>query len=427
MKIKKEIVMKELFKILSILSIVFFVSCSDYVDYEKDHTNGEEIRYAGKANDPAYFAGHNRIEVKYVLGPDPNINKSVIYWNLRADSITVSINRAELANDTITRIIEGLPENTYSFEIYNYDKFGNKSVPTYLTAKSYGNKYIANLYDRNVTSYEAASLGGDLKINWGDSVMKSVGVRVEYMNQDDKKVEKFVENTETSTILEEVNMEKPIKYQTLHIPEPNAIDTFTIDPAEIIIDRTKVVLEMPKPYASAFVSGFDSSNNNGFAALWNGKWGLTFDQNWGGEPWAGEAGWGTFETYVPTGGETSTWLTVDVKEYIKVYRYRTGFYWPYMAHCPQISELWAYTGTGAPTAADGWNNWVKLGTIDNSYLTPELMKTQYGLGDNIYFDADDVPKARYYRLNCVKNWDNRADRSKIILCIAEMTFWAYAG
>lgn len=420
--------MKNIIKILSIIYLLLLASCSGEID-PLDYVDGEEIRYPGKANEPTYLAGKERLKVQFKLGPDPNVNRAVIYWNLKKDSVVVDIDRASLKDNMVTKLIENLPENVYNFEIYTYDKFGNKSVPTFLTGRTYGNRYATVVADRALLNYELENLDGDLKLTWADSVIFSRGVDVKFTNFDNAKQQVFVANTEETSIIKRVKIEEPLEVYTLFLPEPEAIDTFfskvvvTLDPS---ILKT---MQLSKPYASAFVEGFDSPNNGGWGNIWNGNWGKTFDQNWGGVPWADEAGWATFETQDPNNDAESTWLTIDVKDYVKLSRYRTNFYWPYMVGCPKKSELWAYTGTEAPTAAEGWTNWVKIGSIDNSsfLLTVEDMKREYPLGDNMYFEPEDVPKSRYYRLRCYETWEDRAGLSRKQITIAEVTFWAHAG
>ena len=88
-----------------------------------------------------------------------------------------------------------------------------------------------------------------------------------------------------------------------------------------------------------------------------------------------------------------------------------------MNTCPKKTELWAYVGEGVPTAQEGWENWVKLGAMDNSAVNKE---TAYGEGDNLYFANKEAPMARYYRLKCLENWKGSPD-----MIIAEVTFWGY--
>lgn len=409
--------MKTIIKAFRLFFIIFALSsCEGEINPVKDFTDGEELRYPGKPTEAIYRAGNNRLEIQFTLNPDPNITKALVYWNMKEESITIDIDRSQLTDDKVLYIIDHLPENVYSFEIYTEDKFGNRSVPEYMTGRTYGSRYHGFLTHRLITGYEAANLDGDIHIHLGDSVLGSQETILSYTNLANQEVEMTIANTVNTVTLENANFAKPIKYKTLHLPEPNAIDVFEVAAADYTIDPEKLVYELPKPYATYFVEGFDTNNGN-YAALWNGKWGKTYSTDDGGSPWGGEAGWAAVD--VPKG----SWITMDLGRVAKLQRYRTGFYWPYRKSCPQITEIWAYQGTGAPTAADGWDHWVKMGEINNASFikNQDDMIREYPIGDNIYIDYPKAFAARYYRVKFVTNWDpNNANCN-----LAEMTFWIY--
>lgn len=419
--------MKNLFVFFALLFwCMSMTSCKDQIDPVSFLEDGE-LRYPGKVTKAIILAGKDRLKIRVNLGPDPNINKMVVFWNLKKDSTIVQIDRAAVIDNTVEVLIENLPENVYNFEIHTYDKFNNESVPVFLTGRTYGSRYTTVLNDRMVKNYEAQSEEGDLKFFWADSIIYSAGLDVVYIDRNKVEQSVFVANTETITLLKNVDDAEPIRINTLFAPEPHAIDTFQSE-ASINLELSKLFLELPKPYASGYVDGFDSPNNNGWNNLWNNNWGKTFNQNTNGTPWATEAGWGAFETKDPNGGTgKESWFTIDLKQAIRVARYRTGFYWPYMFAAPKKTELWAYTGVGAPTAAGAWNQWVKIGSIDNAkfLLTQNDMIREYPLGDNIYTDYASVPLSRYYRVKVTENWETRANQSRGTMSIAEVTFWKF--
>ncbi len=409
--------MKNIIKLFCFISLLLNCACEREIDPLQFAPEGE-LRYPGKANNTTYFAGKERLQIQFTLGPDPNVNKAIIYWNLLKDSVIVDIDRNSLTDNIVNTQIENLPENIYNFEIYTYDKFDNKSVPSHLVGRTYGARYSSALSNRTITDYEAASEHGDVKIMWGDSILYSAGVQLTYTDFDQNRKIVNVSNVDSETILTQVNINNEIEIATLFAPEPYAIDTFE-SKTTIKLDPTKLILEMQKPYASGYVDGFDSTNNSQWDQLWDGKWGKTFNQNDGGTPWADEAGWGSFEPQGPLPAQPA-WLTVDLSRPVKVAKYRSGLYWPYMRACPKKTELWAYTGTGTPTAGEGWNNWVKIGSTDNSAYTPADMAREYPLGDNIYTEYASVPSARFYRIKVSEVWGSNSSFS-----ISEVTFWKY--
>lgn len=422
--------MKNLFVFLAMISCCLtWMSCEDKIDPLTFIGNGE-LRYPGKVNNVQYLAGENRLRIQVNFGPDPNVDKMIVFWNMKKDSSIVHVDRASLIDNKMEVLIDNLPESVYNFEIYTYDKFNNRSVPVYLTGRTYGTRYTSVLNNRVLKNYEASNEDGDLKFFWGDSIIYSSGLNVIFMDNEDKERSVFVSNKESTTELKNVNSRKEITLSTLFSPEPNAIDTFRSE-VKMALDLKKLFVEIAKPYASGYVDGFDSPNNNGWNNLWNNNWGKTFNQNTSGTPWATEAGWGTFETRDLSADKSvkETWFTVDLKQSVRVARYRTGFYWPYMYGAPKETELWAYTGSGTPTAAGGWDNWVKIGTINNAQflLTAADMAREYPLGDNIYTDFMTVPSSRYYRVKVTENWESRQNQSRGTTVIAEVTFWKYVN
>ncbi|CAK7048804.1 MAG: hypothetical protein PARBA_01701 [Parabacteroides sp.] len=411
--------MKNIIKLFCFISLLLNCACEGEIDPLQFAPEGE-LRYPGKANNAIYFAGKERLQIQFTLSPDPNVNKAIVYWNLLKDSTSIDIDKNTLTDNIVNILIDNLPENIYNFEIYTYDKFNNQSVPTHLTGRTYGLRYSSALNSRSITGYEAANDNGDIKIMWGDSILASAGIQLTYTDLEQNKKVVEVPNVENETVLKAINITKEIEISTLFVPEANAIDTF-VSKNTIILDPTKLILEMQKPYASGYVDGFDSPNNNKWDKLWDGKWGKTFNQNDNGTPWGGESGWGSFEPKGPLPAQPA-WLTIDLSQPVKVARYRSGLYWPYMRACPKKTELWAYTGTGTPTAEEGWDNWIKIGSTDNSAYTTADMAREYPLGDNIYTEYASVPSARFYRIKVSEIWGTND-----IFSISEVTFWKYSN
>jgi len=413
--------MKELSKMLCVFSIILFFSCSDKDEYVEPEGSSKKTEYAEKAKKLFYFAGHDRIQVGFVLGTDANINKSVMYWNQKKDSVVINIDRSKMTSDTVSHIFPDMPEDTYSFEIYNYDTSGNRSDAASLTAKSYGTYYIAELNNRGIESTENIDEDkGDVLINWHDSLMRTVGVKLEYTDKAGQVKSIFVNNKESVTSLTNCDADVPLSYQTLHIPEPNAIDIFLAGVVTEKIAAPLVVKELPKPYAGYFIEGFDPRANDGtgrFEVLWNGQ--MCQEYNFD-DPW--DYGWtaGSGGDFYTNGGpdwveadkpnDYPSWMTIDLGRKVKLAKWRSLFYWPFMQSMPKVSEILAYVGEGAPTKETGWNDWVVLGTMDNSMMITREQRTKhYRDGDVVEFPLT-VPKARYYRYRSLKNWKYEEDK-----------------
>ena len=106
----------------------------------------------------------------------------------------------------------------------------------------------------------------------------------------------------------------------------------------------------------------------------------------------------------------------DDGSYYDLKRFRASLYWPLSNVCPKVYELWGYMGGGEPPLTGDWSDWTKLATIDNSSST----LADFGEGDNIYFEKEDSPKARYLRVKSIENY-----KGNTFISLCEVTFWAW--
>lgn len=63
--------MKNLIKTTTLGIVALAAACSGPIDPFEEFTDGEEIRYAGKANELSYTTGKNRLAINFVLAPIP--------------------------------------------------------------------------------------------------------------------------------------------------------------------------------------------------------------------------------------------------------------------------------------------------------------------------------------------------------------------
>jgi hypothetical protein len=170
------------------------------------------------------------------------------------------------------------------------------------------------------------------------------------------------------------------------------------------------VAEVPH-YAPFKVTGFDPDYTSDAIAnpvyLWDKRWPVTYTGG-SNQTWAGEAAYKNFN--VASNVNEPSWFTFDIGAPLKLASYRHHYYYSFDFTCPLFWELYAFTGTGAPTAADGWNNWVKIGEGNTDHLPTKSAADQsarvaaYPLGETLTFEKSAVPAARYYRFKCLENW-----------------------
>jgi hypothetical protein len=385
-------------------------------EFKEKFTDGKEIKYAGKANDLSIFSGNNRLQLQFVLGPDPNVNKTIVFWNNKKDSVILTYDRADLLSDTINHIFENMPENSYSFDVINYDKFGNKSVLSTVTGKSYGKNYISTLYNRYIDKTEVVNeVNKDINIIWRDSLLNTVGVELQYVTNDDEEVDIFVANTDTETFLENCNTDHPVTYTTLYKPEPTSIDTFRAD-----ISSYQILLAYQ--LSSAAFSPLVLDNDAPKHGDWNIAWAYLWDGRWSKNPdgaWYEEVDYLNFTTELKKEGyEGPAWVTIDIGESFVLYKAVVNLYWPWQGSCPKVYEIWGYKGEGAPPQNGEWTeDWIKLGDKNN-----EVNRESYAGGDTLILD-DSAPAIRYIRMKCIETYNN--DNKIKNFSIGELRIWAY--
>jgi hypothetical protein len=337
-----------------------------------------------------------------------------------------------MTSDTVSYIFDNMPENIYSFKIYNIDRYGNKSVASYLTAKSYGARFAGNLPDRICTGYEALNFDRDISLDFGSVVDKLIGVFVTYTHRTEGEKNIWLSNDENRIVLPKVDVSSPVTARTAYLPEPSAIDTFFSAPVQLFDPDNLSLAVSNSSFAAYKVDGFDTNYDSDPSILWNGVWSIGYP---GGNPdwntvWAEHPVW--YTCFLTPWSNQATWFTFEVGTKVKLAKYQHHYYYPFYSNCPLYWEIWAFTGGGAPTAADGWNNWEKIGEGNTDHLPNMDAADQsarvaaYPLGETITFSRNNTPTAQYYRFKCVENWryksvwDFGGDFS-----LSEILLWVY--
>lgn len=400
--------MNILYRTFATLLVVLLTSCADMDGY-RDFIQDGEITYTGMAIDLDAYPGNGRALIKYGLASNPNINKTIVYWGGKQDSVVIEFDRAAMETDTMYYIIDNLPESSYGFEVYNFDKLGFKSVPANVTCRVYGERYRSTLYDRSLLNATSINQLGDIKIIWGDSIMTSVGMELKYTNRSDEVVELFLANDQSEIVLTDCQAEKPLLYRSLYVPEETCIDTFYTDYQSYRLDN--LFMQMDRTKFSEYRMDNDAPVIQGeIKNLWDGLACTELTDDFYNQVNFACFHAGT-ETTVPAS------FTVDLGVSAQIYQFKVNLYWPYTGGCPKIYELWGYTGEGEPSKSGDWSEWTKLGTLDNSQTNNSA---GYFNGDNLFLEKDASPKVRYIRVKALESWRGRGEIS-----ISEISVWSY--
>ncbi len=217
--------MKKICCYIMVLSFAIgtFTACKKMDSTYKDFIVPGGITYVGKANAPMVQTGRKRVKISWLRGSDPNIVHAKIFWNNHNDSVQVTI---PATGDTISYMINNLPEKNYSFIIKTYDAKGNTSVPVEVFGASYGDLYQESLLSRPVT--ESILYTDSLSIIWGGADVSNgaYATEVKYTDKEGKEqVKSFATDLSTSTL---TDMKAGTKYmtRTVYLPDSSSIDTF---------------------------------------------------------------------------------------------------------------------------------------------------------------------------------------------------------
>jgi hypothetical protein len=234
-------------------------------DKHKSYLEDGEIIYIGKVDSLNAFAGDERILFRYYIS-DPRVKTLTVSWSLGKESLEMDI-PAHLPlvpfDVYIGRNEKTITEGSHTFQWVARDEHGNKSVIFENGANIYGQRYKSRLTNRPLLGAEA--VGNDVTLTWGGITSdEEVAIRVGYTNTAEATIVKDYTSAEASSVvIPDVKLTAPVTYQTLYLPEPAAIDTFSTEPQKVSVQSTvNVVLNKPVTHSDA-----DPAANTGQMAV----------------------------------------------------------------------------------------------------------------------------------------------------------------
>ena len=212
--------------------VVGIFSCSKMDEYKKYEKNGE-IQYPGIFDSLKVIPGQNRALLTGILISDPKVKKYRIFWNGGLDSLEAPLKRTGSV-DSLSQIVDGLPEGPMTFEIRTYDEDGNESIPMTVSGIIYGDNFQSSIDLRGNREVLASALNtdGSVQLKWADveSYVGVVGMHIQYFNVLNQKEDTVVpvQLLDQVTQLPNANINEPITFNTPFIPDAFGIDTLTI-------------------------------------------------------------------------------------------------------------------------------------------------------------------------------------------------------
>jgi hypothetical protein len=249
-----------------------------------------------------------------------------------------------------------------------------------------------------------------------------------------KKIKNYMKTLVCLVVLGLVSVSAFAQSYEINVHRNDGVSTKILSSVVDSITFKKVDASQPQAYSTYTVPGFDDVwLVAGSQYLQDNIWPkvYTSDDSFAG----GAVAYHNFSVYNLVGTiveTTPTWFSFKTTEKTKLARLQYYHYFPYRNSCPLFWEVWAYTGNDVPTAAEGWDNWVKIGEGDNNSLATVADKTTaYPLGETLDFAKADVPAAQYYRFKCLENWTKKVgaipatNPTRTHFAISEMLLWSY--
>lgn len=283
-----------------LISVVgIYSACTKQDDFKK-FVAGGEISYTGKLDSVKMYSGDSRVVLKGLFLADPKVVSCKIFWNNKKDSIVIPVVKKNIV-DTLNYSIPMSMEGLQNFTIYTYDKLGNKSIPVYANARSYGDRYKASLSNRGVFT-AVKGTDGNATIQWlgMDKLTGVFTTELQYTNSNNTLVTVRTPIDSTRTILKNYKSGSTFKYRTLFLPDTNCVDTFKVSySADLAVDEdmTNLLANAGAPFTRAAydgsrwgtLAGWTTSagakniNNNQYGGyeLRGGVGVLSFESGWG--------------------------------------------------------------------------------------------------------------------------------------------------
>ncbi|MCG8475771.1 MAG: hypothetical protein MI784_09905 [Cytophagales bacterium] len=183
--------------------LCFFILCASLLfccdgmnEIHEKYLQGERV-YLGKIDSIKLEVGLYKVKVDWWLNQDPKIEKTVIYWNHRKDSLVVPVG----GKPQYSAVIENLKETSYTFEMVNKNKYGELSIAEEMSAFVYGDRYMNSLRNRKIKKVN--TYANKAVIHWAFSPSTSVDTRVTYTNMKGEASEYVVHADEEFTSLKD--------------------------------------------------------------------------------------------------------------------------------------------------------------------------------------------------------------------------------
>ena len=233
-----------------LLSIVFLVAM--FTACEEDDANAPT-----PVSDLMAYAGKNRAKVVFRVPLDA-VSGKVFYGNGKYNVFSVG--------DTATVqgiIVPELPEGKQILRLVTFNADGLVSDPKAVNVNVYGDSYQNGLTSRQLINQSTIS-PTSIQLSFEAADEGEVAVRLVFTNTSGAKDSIMMSNSQTSIVVNDINLNEAYYYYSVFKPEPDAIDEFLTTPVDA---KEAAMLNFEK--GKWIIAGFSDEEPGG-----DGQWAL---------------------------------------------------------------------------------------------------------------------------------------------------------
>jgi hypothetical protein len=371
-------------------------ACSKMDAYKKDFLSGGEIIYAGALDTIIAQPGYKRINLKMVLGTDPQVIKVKAYWNDFKDSMDLAVTRP-LTTDTVNMLVSGLDGKSYTFYVYTLDKANNKSVAKIVTETAYGDDYLNALPNRTILSVAPNTNVDSMLIKWNEANSGQVLTELTYTSPANEQKKVRMKASVYTYALGELEYKggSSLSYRSAYLPKANAFDTFWVTTPSV------VTLPVIPPYERQFQKSLFAIYRlpTDIGASQYTTWPMT-------NLWNGLI---TGTGYATAVGPTPVWFTFDMGQSAKINRFMYWMPQDRIFNLESVKKFEIY-GSNQPAADGTWDSWTFLSTCESIKLSGSAAGTNTAAdvaaatAGQEFIMPTNIPKTRYIRIKVLEHW-----------------------
>lgn len=218
--------------IATLVGLLSLVGCGEMNELHQIYLDRGETIYTGAVDSLEVYGGMNRVQLKWEMNADPRIEDLVIRWNNRADSVILPVDRSNPEKVGIYRdsliLDQNLTEGSILFQLYTRDGLGHTSVIREVTGEVYGESFAASAalkLPRKIETVQTVSTNS-VKLVFAEVDQPTMlSTKVLYISEGNEMVVD-VPNEETEVLLENIHLGDVIQYQSMFLPNEDALDAF---------------------------------------------------------------------------------------------------------------------------------------------------------------------------------------------------------